>query len=65
MKLMRLTTCGNGFDANVLQSKLEKLGIRSLIKNEIMGGYPPLSTCAVFVDDGDLPRARKVVGNPT
>ena len=62
MKLQRLTDCCNGFEANMLQGRLESNGIRSLIKNEIMCGYPPLSGCAVFVDDGDLPRARRIIG---
>ncbi|MBQ3804273.1 MAG: DUF2007 domain-containing protein [Prevotella sp.] len=63
MKLQRLTNCGNGFDANLLQHKLESYGIRSLIKNEIMSGYPPLSGCALFVDDGDYLRAQRVMRN--
>ena len=36
MKLQRLTDCGNGFEANLLQGRLASNGIRSLIKNEIM-----------------------------
>lgn len=62
MKLQRLTDCCNGFEANLLQGRLESNGIRSLIKNEIMNGYPPLSGCAVFVDDGDLVRAQRIIG---
>ena len=42
MKLQRLTDCGNGFEANLLQGRLASNGIRSLIKNEIMCGYPPM-----------------------
>ena len=46
----------------MLQGRLESNGIRSLIKNEIMNGYPPMSGCAVFVDDGDLLRAQRIIG---
>lgn len=62
MKLQRLTDCCNGFEANMLQGRLESNGIRSLIKNEIMNGYPPMSGSAVFVDDGDLLRAQRIIG---
>lgn len=62
MKLQRLTNCGNGFEANLMQGRLESNGIRSLIKNEIIPGYPPLSGSTLFVDDGDLIRARRILG---
>ncbi|MDY4160741.1 MAG: DUF2007 domain-containing protein [Prevotella sp.] len=62
MKLQRLTDCGNGFEANLLQGRLASNGIRSLIKNEIMCGYPPMSGCVLFVDDGDLLKAQRIIG---
>lgn len=62
MKLQRLTECGNGFDANMLQGRLANNGIRSLIKNEIMCGFPPMSGSVLFVDDGDLLKARRIIG---
>ncbi len=61
MELKRLTDCGDGFKANLLQKKLEVNGIRSLIKNEIMCGYPPMSGCSLFVNDFDLEKAKEVI----
>ena len=62
MKIQGLTDCGNGFEANLLQGRLASNGIRSLIKNEIMCGYPPMSGCVLFVDDGDLLKAQRIIG---
>ena len=62
MKLQRLTNCGNGFEANMLQGRLASNGIRSLIKNEIMSGFPPMSGCVLFVDDGDFLKAKRIIG---
>ncbi|MCR5068395.1 MAG: DUF2007 domain-containing protein [Prevotella sp.] len=61
MKLKRLTNCGNGFEASLLQRELENEGIPSTIKNEVTSAYPPMGGCVMFVYDYDYDKAVMVM----
>lgn len=61
MKLRRLTECGNGFEASLLQKELESNGIPSTIKNEITSAFPFMGECAMFVYDFDYDKAVMVM----
>ena len=61
MKTVRLTTCPNAFEAELLKGRLESEGIPALLNNEIMSTYPPFGGVDVFINEEDLERATDIL----
>ena len=69
MALVKLTTCWNSFEAEILKGKLESAGIPCMLQssyfsNVEIGNGIANSACAipVLVREEDLEEAKKVVG---
>ena len=59
--MVRLTTCNNDFNAQMLKGALESEGIPSILNNEIMSGYLGTSGVDILVKEEDLEAAQKVL----
>jgi len=64
MKTVRLATCGNSFDANILKLELENNGIDCMLGNEnmsnIYGGLLPILGVDVYVFEKDSEKAAEI-----
>lgn len=64
MKTVRLTTCSNTFEANVLKGALEAAGITCIIQGEnfsnVYGSIPTLAP-DILVNEEDLDTARTII----
>ena len=58
--MIRLTTCPNVFNANLLKGALENEGIPAMLSNEIMCGYMGQDV-DVLVKEEDLEAAKKIL----
>lgn len=68
-KTVKLTTCENSFQANVIKGRLESEGIQSMLKNENFNFlYGGLNNSSVGVDvvvlEEDLERAKIILNEP-
>lgn len=66
MKTVRLITCNDSFQGNVIKGALESEGIAAILHNEhaadVMRGYiPEVSTVDVFIDERDCERALQLL----
>lgn len=61
MKTVRLTTCDNTFEAQLVKNNLENAGIPVMLGNEIMSTYPPMSGVDLFVYESDYERALEII----
>lgn len=67
MSVIRLTTCNNSIEANMLKNLLENEGIECFLTNEyfsnMMPGYSGMmgAGVGVMIDDKDLETAQKVL----
>ena len=59
--MIRLTTCTNEFNANLLKGALESEGIPAMFSNEIMSGYLGTPGVDVLVREEDLEAAKKIL----
>ena len=59
--MIRLTTCPNVFNANLLKGALENEGIPAMLSNEIMSGYMGTPGVDVLVKEEDLEAAKKIL----
>ena len=59
--MIRLTTCTNEFNANLLKGALENEGIPAMFSNEIMSGYLGTPGVDVLVREEDLEAAKKIL----
>jgi hypothetical protein len=59
--MVRLTTCTNEFNAQLLKGALESEGIPAMLSNEIMSGYLGTQGADVLVKEEDLEAARKIL----
>ena len=59
--MIRLTTCTNEFNANLLKGALENEGIPAMLSNEIMSGYMGTQGVDVLVREEDLEAAKKIL----
>ena len=58
--MIRLTTCPNVFNANLLTGALENEGIPAMLSNEIMSGYMGQDV-DVLVKEEDFEAAKKIL----
>ena len=65
MKTIRLKTCDNIFEAQLIKNELENAGIPVILANEIMSTYPPMSGVDILVSERDYERAKKVLLIPS
>ena len=59
--MIRLTTCTNEFNANLLKGALESEGIPAMFSNEIMSGYLGTPGVDILVREEDLEAAKKIL----
>ena len=59
--MIRLTTCTNEFNANLLKGALENEGIPAMLSNEIMSGYMGTQGVDVLVKEEDFEAAKKIL----
>lgn len=59
--MVRLTTCTNEFNAQLLKGALESEGIPAMLSNEIMSGYLGTQGADVLVKEEDLEAAKKIL----
>ncbi|MCQ2095510.1 MAG: DUF2007 domain-containing protein [Bacteroidaceae bacterium] len=63
-KIIRLATCGNSYDANILRLELENNGIACMLGNENMsnlyGGLLPVLGVDVYVFEKDGEMAAEI-----
>ena len=59
--LIRLTTCTNDFNAQLLNGALESEGISAMFSNEIMSGYMGTQGVDILVKEEDLEAAKKIL----
>ena len=59
--MIRLTTCPNVFNANLLKGALENEGIPAMLSNEIMSGYMGTQGVDVLVKEEDFEAAKKIL----
>ena len=59
--MIRLATCTNEFNANLLKGALESEGIPAMLSNEIMCGYMGTQGVDVLVKEEDLEAAKKIL----
>ena len=59
--MIRLTTCTNDFNAQLLKGALESEGISAMFSNEIMSGYMGTQGVDILVKEEDLEAARKII----
>ena len=59
--MIRLTTCINEFNAQLLKGALENEGIPAMLSNEIMSGYLGTPGVDVLVREEDLEAAKKIL----
>ena len=57
--MIRLTTCTNDFNAQLLKGALESEGIPAMLSNEIMSGYMGTQGVDILVKEEDLEAARR------
>lgn len=60
MKTIKLKTCNNEIEAQMLKSMLEAEGIKCFLGNVTMSGYPPMSGVDVHVNESDYARAAEI-----
>ena len=61
MKTIRLKTCDNIFEAQLVKNELENAGIPVILANEIMSTYPPMSGVDILVSECDYERAMRIL----
>ena len=59
--MIRLTTCPNVFNANLLKGALENEGIPAMLSNEIMCGYMGTQGVDILVKEEDFEAAKKIL----
>ena len=62
--MIRLTTCTNEFNANLLKGALENEGIPAMLSNEIMSGYmgtQGVDVLVKLVKEEDFEAAKKIL----
>ena len=59
--MVRLTTCTDDFNAQLLKGALESEGIPAMFSNEIMSGYLGTQGVDILVKEEDLEAARKII----
>ena len=59
--MIRLTTCTNVFNANLLKGALENEGVPAMLSNEIMSGYMGTQGVDVLVKEEDFEAAKKIL----
>ena len=59
--MIRLTTCTNEFNANLLKGALENEGVPAMLSNEIMSGYMGTQGVDVLVKEEDFEAAKKIL----
>lgn len=59
--MIRLTTCTNEFNAQLLKGALESEGIPAMLSNEIMSGYIGTQGVDVLVKEENLEAAKKIL----
>ena len=59
--MIRLTTCTNEFNANLLKGALENEGVPAMLSNEIMSGFGGTPGVDVLVKEEDLEAAKKIL----
>ena len=59
--MIRLTTCTNDFNAQLLKGALESEGISAMFSNEIMSGYMGTQGVDILVKEEDLEAAKKIL----
>ena len=59
--MIRLTTCTNDFNAQLLKGALESEGIPAMLSNEIMSGYMGTQGVDILVKEEDLEAAKKIL----
>lgn len=59
--MIRLTTCINDFNAQLLKGALESEGIKAMLSNEIMSGYIGTQNVDVLVNEENLEAAKKIL----
>ena len=59
--MIRLTTCTNEFNAQLLKGALESEGIPAMLSNEIMSGYLGTQGVDILVKEEDLEAAKKIL----
>lgn len=59
--MIRLTTCTNDFNAQLLKGALESEGISAMFSNEIMSGFWGTPGGDVLVKEEDLEAAKKPI----
>ena len=59
--MVRLTTCTNEFNAQLLKGALESEGIPAMLSNEIMSGYLGTQGADVLVKEEDFEAAQKIL----
>ena len=62
--MIRLTTCTNEFNANLLKGALENEGIPAMLSNEIMSGYmgtQGVDVLVKLVKEEDFEAANKIL----
>ena len=68
-KTVKLMTCENSFQANVIKGKLESEGLQCMLKNENFNFlYGGLNNSSLGVDiivlEDDLERAQEIINEP-
>jgi len=61
INMIRLTTCTNEFNANLLKGALENEGVPAMLSNEIMSGYMGTQGVDVLVKEEDFEAAKKIL----
>ena len=59
--MIRLTTCTNEFNAQLLKGALESEGIPAMLSNEIMSGYIGTQGVDVLVKEENFEAAKKIL----
>ncbi len=59
--MVRLTSCTNEFNAQLLKGALESEGIPAMFSNEIMSGYLGTQGVDILVKEEDLEAAKKIL----
>jgi hypothetical protein len=59
--MIRLTTCTNEFNANLLKGALENEGIPAMLSNEIMSGYMGTQGVDVLVKEEHFEAGKKIL----
>lgn len=59
--MVRLTSCTNEFNAQLLKGALDSEGIPAMLSNEIMSGYLGTQGVDILVKEEDLEAAKKIL----